>query len=144
MTNAFVAAATPSGKYAKFKTVGDSITLKITGKVTERQQREYGTNEPKTFPSGDPIMEQLIPGLDLNAPSEEEAPTVLCVDKKTMRAAIGKALIEKNVGEPQVNGTIKVTFSGYGVGKNPSNPPKDFTAEYWPAQAAAGAWGGDN
>lgn len=146
MSNAFVAAASPKGKGIKFQSVGDSFTFQINAPVTERQATEFqpgGGGALKFFPSGDPIMEQVITGLDVNAESEEEAAVALYVDKKLLRAAIGRALIEAGVNEPQVGGTLQVTFSGYGHGQNPSNPPKDFTAKYWAPQAAAGSWGGE-
>lgn len=142
MSNAFVQSIAPKGKALKFNSKGDSHTFVING-VTERQATEYvpgGQGAPKFFPSGDPIMEQVITGLDVNAASEEEAAVALYVDKKLMRQAIGKALVAAGVGEPQVGGTLQIAFSGYGVGKNPANPPKDFTAQYWAPQAQGGSW----
>lgn len=146
MSNAFVQSIKPKGKAVKFSTVGDSITMQITDS-TEQQAREYqpgGGGALKFFQkSGDPIMEQVLSGLDVNAASEEEAAVVLYVDKVLMRQAIGKALVAAGVGEPAKGGTLQVKFSGYGVGKNPANPPKDFEATYWAPKAAAGAWGGE-
>lgn len=147
MSNAFVQSIQPKGKAIKFSKIGDSATFVIND-VTERQATEYNPNgpgAPKFFPkSGDPIMEQVITGLDVNAASEDEAAVALYVDKKLMRQAIGKALVAAGVGEPAKGGTLQIKFSGYGVGQNPSNPPKDFEATYWAPKAASGAWGGDN
>lgn len=144
MSNPFINAAAPTGKFAKFNQPGDSITIQVTDKWSERQHRTFGTNEPAFYPkSGDPIMDQWIPGMDVNAESEADAPAVIVVDKPKMRQAIGKALLEAGVNEPQIGGTLQVTFTGYGVGQNAANPPKTFEAKYWPAQAASGVWGGE-
>lgn len=147
MSNAFMNAVKPKGKAAKFATVGDSVTIQLTSEVTEQQARTYvpgGQGEPKFFPkSGDPIMDQVISGLDVNAETEEDAPTVIYVDKPAQRQAIGKALLEANVDNLHTGGTLELTFSGYGVGRVASQPPKAFTAKYWAPQAAAGSWGGE-
>lgn len=139
-----MAAVQPKGKAAKFGTIGDTITIQVTAPVTEQQATTYvpgGRGEPKFFPSGDPIMDQVISGLDVNAASEEEAPSVIYVDKQAMRRAIGVALQAAGSNEIAVGSTLQVTFSGFGVGKNPANPPKDFTVQYWAPQATGGAWG---
>ncbi|WP_346921366.1 hypothetical protein [Glutamicibacter creatinolyticus] len=146
MSNAFVQSVQPKGKGLKFQKIGDEHTFQITG-VTERQATEYvpgGQGAPKFFPSGDPIMEQVITGLDVNAASEDEAAVALYVDKKLLRQAIGRALLEAGVNEPQSGGTLRVRHSGFGVGKNPANPPKDFEAQYWAPQAQSGTWGTGN
>lgn len=145
MSNAFVNSVKPKGKSVKFQSVGAEITMQITG-VSEQQATTYNLNgpgEPKFFPSGDKIMDQVVSGLDVNAESEEEAAVVLFVDKLAMRQAIGKALIAKDAGEPLPGGTLRIKFTGFGVGKNSANPPKAFEAEYWAPQAAAGSWGGE-
>lgn len=146
MSNAFLAAVTPKGKSVKLPSVGSSFTGIISGPVTEQQETEYkpgGGGPLKFFPSGDPIMEQLIPMDDVTAASKEEAASTLYVSKQRMRAAIGRALQEAGVSDLQVGGTLQVTFTGYGTGKNPANPPQEFEAKYQPpAPPAGGTWGG--
>lgn len=46
---------------AKFKEIGDEHTLTITDKEM-RQQTDYDTGEPLTFPNGDPRMQLQLTG----------------------------------------------------------------------------------
>lgn len=108
------------------------------------QAREYGTREPKLWPSGDPMM---ISVFDLQ--TEERDPSIedddgirsLYVDKRNMRAAIADALREAGVkrGESVQGGTLKVRFTGFGEGANPQNPPKMFRAKFTKGSLAAAA-----
>ena len=47
---------------AYFPAVGDSIVVGIVD-VGEYQQRDYDTNEPKTWPDGGPVMGKVVTGL---------------------------------------------------------------------------------
>lgn len=144
MTSSFVAAVTPKGKSVKFVSVGDEFTGKISAPVVLKQATEFGSNAPKFYPkSGDPIMEEIISLLDLNAPSEEEAPSTLYVSSPKMRQAIGEAILAAGATDLQVGGTLQLKFTGHGTGKNPSQPPKLYSARYAPpAPPAGGSWGG--
>lgn len=146
MSNAFLAAASPKGKSVKLPTAGSSFTGIISGPIQEVQETEYqpGGGGPLKFyaKSGQPVMQQLIPLDDVTAASKEEAASTLYVSKPRMRAAIGRALVEAGVNEPQVGGTLQVTFIGYATGNNPANPPQDFEAKYVPPASPAGSWGG--
>jgi hypothetical protein len=54
---------TPSGPPAAyFPAVGDSIVVGIVD-VGEYQQRDYDTNEPKTWPDGGKVMGKVVTGL---------------------------------------------------------------------------------
>ena len=148
----FTKAAGPSGKFLKFPEVGTSHTIQITEKYTERQQREvvhvgggkYQQGEPKTYKSGDPMLEYVIPGLDYNAESEEDAPSVLVVKQGRQMKAIGKALLEAGAADLEVGGVLTLTFTGYGQGANPQNPPKEYEASYAPPQPSGSPWGGED
>lgn len=139
--SSFLQAAQPKGKYVKFQNVGDSITMEITSYV-KKQATEYGTNELKFWPSGDPIYEEHISGLDFNAESEDEANVVLAVSKRLMRQRIGEALQKAGASDLLPGGILTVTYVGDGP-KNPkaSMPPKDFSAEFQLPEPANSSWG---
>lgn len=131
-----------TGKFVKFKQQGDTFTGIISAPVVMKQATEYGTKAPKFFPSGDPILEEWINLDDVTAPTKEEAASTLVVGYQAMRKAIGEAIIAAGATDLQVGGTLQVTRTGYGVGKNPSNPPISWSARYEPPAAPAGSnWG---
>lgn len=147
MSNPFAKAVAPKGKALKFNELGTEHTIQLTEPYTERQATEYvpggGQGAPRFFPSGDPIMEQIITGLDYNAESEEEARAVMYVDKPAMRRAIGLALKEAQVDDLATGGVLTVKFSGYGVARGGNQPPKEFEASYVAPEAPDNAWGSD-
>ena len=145
MSNPFTKAASPRGTILKFNEVGTEHTIQLTEPYTERQATEFvkggGRGAPKFFPSGDPIMDQWISGLDYNAASEEEAQAIIIVDKVAMRRAIGKALGEAQADDMTTGGVLTVKFTGYGVAQGGNQPPKEFEATYIPPAAPDNAWG---
>lgn len=143
MSNAFTNSIKPRGNWLKFnQEVGQSYTIEVIG-VSERQARDFETKEPKTFKDGNPIMEQVIEGLDYNAESEDEARAILLIDKAAQRQAIGRAIIEADASDLEAGGVLELTWTGYGVGKNAANPPKAFEAKYTAPEASGNTWGGD-
>lgn len=140
MSNAFLKAAQPNGTFLKFKDAGTEHTIQVES-VTERQATEYGTNAPKTFPSGDPIMEQWISGQVWDEEKEDLVDATLVVSSPRMRRAIGRALIAEGASEPQAGGVLTVKFTGFGTGKNPANPPKEYDAAYQAPEPVGNPWG---
>lgn len=136
------ASSTTKGTIVKFKEIGDEFVGIISAPVTKRQAKEFGTGTLKFFPSGDPIYEEWIALNDISAASEAEAASTLIIDSQFKRAAIGLALMEVGVDDLQVGGTLALKWTGYGTGKNPSNPPKSWAARYQAPAAPAGNWGG--
>lgn len=146
MSNPFAKAVAPKGKALKFSEVGTEHTIQLTEPYTERQATEYvpggGQGALKFYPkSGDPIMDQIITGLDYNAESEDEARAVMYVDKPAMRRAIGIALGEAEADDLRTGGVLTVKFTGYGVAQGGNNPPKEFEAKYVAPEAPGDAWG---
>jgi hypothetical protein len=129
--DAFTRAAQPNGDFVKFKSVGDSVTIGITG-ITERQSIDFNSKAPKTFPSGDPIMEQWIAGVKLDPETYEgDEDVVLVVDKKLMRQRIGQAVIDAGGAVLEEGAVLTVTYKGDGVApKGSSFAPKDFAVAY--------------
>ena len=138
-------AASPKGKFLSFKTKGDTHTIEINGPIEVREQQYQGKtvrfmSGPK---EGQAKKEYLIPGLDYNAESEDEAQVILPVKEGRMMAAVGRALKEVGESQPREGGVLTLTFSGYGEAYNGGNPPKDFTAKYVAPEVDGTDWGAD-
>lgn len=108
------------------------------------QAREFGTREPKFWPSGEPLM---ISVFDLQTDEQDDSiedddgVRSLYVDKRNMRSAIAEAFRAAGVkrGESVHGGTLKIQFVDYGEGANPQNPPKVFRAKFTKGSPAAAA-----
>lgn len=141
---AFTDHSKPSGKFlslSKLKEVGDSYTITITEQYSERPFIPFGKTEPATTKAGKVITEYLIPGMNHDAENEDDAQSLLVIDKYAAKRAIGKACEEAGVSDIGVGGTLTVTFSGYGLKKGDGYPPKDFEAVYYAPEAEGGTWG---
>lgn len=141
---AFTDHSRPTGKYlslSKLKEVGDSYTITITGDYTERPFVPFGKTEPATTKAGKVVTEYLIPGMNHDAESEDEAQSLLVIDKYAAKRAIGKACEAVSVSDIASGGTLTISFSGYGLKKGEGYPPKEFEATYFPPEAQGGAWG---
>lgn len=145
MSNPFSRAVQPRGTILKFKDVGTEHTIQLTEPYTERQATEYvpggGKGSLKFFPSGDPVMDQWVGGLDYNAESEEDAKAILIIEKPAQRRAIGIALKEAQVEDLETGGVLTLKFTGYGVAQGGNNPPKEFEASYVAPEAPDNTWG---
>lgn len=139
--SAFMDAIKPRGDFLKFKEVGTSHTIMVQG-FENRQATEFGTNKPSTYPDGNPIYDQWISGQSWNE-TEGEHDAIIVVSSRNMRAAIGRALKAVGATEPQAGGVLTITFTGFGQGKNPANPPKEYEAEYQAPEPAGNPWGED-
>lgn len=147
--SAFMDAIKPRGKYlslSKLANVGDSYTIQITDKYTERQQTDYATKEPIfSKKSGKPVTELLIPGLNYDAESEEDAPSILVIDKWRARQAVGHALKAADVNDLAEGGVLTITYKGLGLkAEGAIAAPKDFEASYTPPAPTGDVWGGED
>lgn len=141
----WIKAASPKGRFLSFKNLNDSHTITINGPIEVRDQVYQGNTirYQKGPKAGQAKKEYLIPGLDHNAESEDAAQVILPVKEGKMMAAIGRALQETGDTEPRKDGILTLTFSGYGEAYQGGQPPKDFTAEYFPPEVDSTEWGTD-
>lgn len=114
-----------------FKNPGDTFSGTISGPYTERQAYEFGTKELAYWRDGKPKMEALVPMTAdrLNGPDDDGERT-LYVPKGRMHKAIAAALEAAGAKELLPGGHLTITFTSWGAGQNPANPPKEFTAAY--------------
>ena len=115
----------------KFETIGDTAKGKVIR--AERRQQTDPDGQPKTFPSGDPMM-QLVVTIELDDGSE----TAIYAKGGKYDVAEGKgtamlpALQEAVKGQDfRAGGLLAVQYSGNGKKTNPAfSAPKLYTVQY--------------
>jgi hypothetical protein len=123
-----MSALAPRAKYptARFDQPGTVVAGTITEPPASRQARKYGTNEPEAWPSGDPVMETRV------ILRQKDGLVNAVYAKSRMARAITDAIVKAGATDLEVGGILVVEFTGYGEGKNPANPPKEYEASYVP------------
>lgn len=110
------------------------VLVQITGETTTVQENVYGSRDELAFwKSGEPKMKALIPVQN----EQGEAKVVHVPQSSLLQKAIGAALGAAKVGDLEIGGLLALTWTGYGTGKNPSNPPKSYSARYMSAADVA-------
>lgn len=119
-------AAAAAGTSVKFETQGQEFLGQIAGPVTEVQDTVFGTKDLKFWPDKTPAMKALIP-----LQTESGDVQTLHVPKGSrLYKAIGVALQAAGAGDLEQGGLLGITWTGFAAGRNPSNPPKDYSARY--------------
>jgi hypothetical protein len=128
-----MSALAPQAQYPTFKfaTPGTRIHGVVSQPPKDSQVKDFGTQEPKFWPDGNPVMQTRV---------------VLRVSDGTewaiyaqgrMAKAITAAIVAAGAGDLEVGSELEVTFTQYGEGKNPAMPPKEYGAVYSPRGPAA-------
>ncbi|MDR6794335.1 hypothetical protein J2X12_002928 [Pseudarthrobacter oxydans] len=118
--------AVSNGAALKFETQGQEIVAQISGPVSTVQATEFGSDKPATWRDGSPKLKALVP-LTTEA---GESKTLHVPAGSLLQKAIGAALAEAGASDLEVGGVLGVTWTGWGQGKNPANPPKSWSARY--------------
>jgi len=130
---------------AKFATIGDSVTGRITHISEPYQEREYDPNNPgggapKFYPkSGDPIMtfnvdlatDQRDPSID-----EDDGTRRVYMDGKRIKDAVRAAVRAANAPGLQVGGTLTIAYVGDEV-PGDARSGKQYQVSYVSATNAA-------
>ncbi len=128
--------ATSTGKGVKFNEIGARITGKIAQLPFEKQATKFGSQEPDTWPNGDPKMQVVVPLTDTNAPREDandDGDRTLYVSSTAMKKAIFAAISASGAQDVQIGGTLTVQYTGNDpASQNPANPKKLYQAQYSP------------
>lgn len=103
------------------------ILVQVTGPVTTAQENVFGSRDELAFwKDGSPKLKALIPVQN----EAGEAKTVHVPQGSLLQKAIGAALLAAKAPDIEIGGLLGLTWTGYGTGKNPSNPPKSYSARY--------------
>lgn len=121
---------TSTSAAVKFENVGDEFRGTITAPVTERQAKEFGSEQLAFWPAkngrpAEPKMEAVVSLLD----SATGLDRTLYVPKGRMQKAIGQAMAMSGSANLDVGGEIYIKHTGTEKGKG-TFPAKTFTAEY--------------
>lgn len=95
---------------ASFKAVGDSVAGRIVS-FEDYQEKVFGSEELKFWPSGDPVMGVRI-GLEVSPGDPNSRITVWAQGKKLL-AAIALAVKSTGAQDLEIGGDLAVTFTGY-------------------------------
>lgn len=119
-------AAAASGTSVKFQNKGEEFVGQVSGPVVTTQDTVFNSTELATWKDGTPKMKATVP---LTTESGETF-TLHVPASSLLHKAIGAALAAAGVADLELGGVLGVTWTGYGTGKNPSNPPKSYSARY--------------
>jgi hypothetical protein len=124
---------TASGTSVKFTTQGEEFVGQISGPVTTQQDTKFNSTELKFWDDGTPALKAMVP-----LTSESGESKVLHVPASSrLHKAIGAALGAAGVGDLEVGGVLGVTWTGFGTGRNSSNPPREYAVRYLSAADVA-------
>lgn len=105
----------------------------ITAKPTTRQETEYGTGKPKTFPkSGDPIMGVLVDvQTDERTDAEDDGIRRMYIEGKRLKDAVRAGVAASGAPGLAVGGKLWVAWVGNEQGQG-AQPAKLYEARYYP------------
>jgi hypothetical protein len=105
----------------------------LVAKPTARQETEYGTGKPKTFPkSGDPIYGLLVDvQTDQRTDAEDDGIRRLYVEGKRLKDAVRDAVIASGATGLEARGQLFVAWVGEEQGQG-ATPAKVYEARYYP------------
>lgn len=126
------------GKAAKFPTKGTTIAGTITAVHPPEPQTDFETRQPipgKTQVRIELSTETRDPEIEF-----DDGSRTLYI-RGWMTGAIGEALRKAGVKEPQIGGTLSVTYTSDGAPTRPGlQGPKQYSATYTPPAASTGGF----
>jgi len=122
-----------TGSAVKFAERDVEFVGQVSGPVVTVQDTVYGSKELATWKDGTAKLKATVP---LTTQSGETF-TLHVPQSSLLQKAIGVALAQAGVSDLEIGGVLGVTWTGYGTGKNPSNPPKSYAARYISAAEVA-------
>lgn len=129
------------GKAAKFPAIGTTLSGTITAVHPPEPQTDFATKQPiagKTQVRIELATELRDPDIDF-----DDGSRTLYI-RGWMTGAIGEALRKAGAKEPQIGGTLSVTYTGDGTPPQPGfNGPKLYSANYTPPTSSTGQFFGN-
>lgn len=117
---------TASGTSVKFTTQGEEFVGQVSGPVTQVQDTKFNSTELKFWDDGTPAMKGLVP-LTTEA---GEAKVLHVPASSRLHKAIGAALGAAGVADLEQGGVLGIKWTGFGAGRNSSNPPRTYEVRY--------------
>ena len=117
-----------------FLVIGTTYEGRVTHK-TMQQARDIKTGAPKFWEgTQDPVMQAVITlQTDEHENEDDDGLRKLYVGSMGMRTAIANAIREAGAKSLELNGVIKIRYTGDGEAtKRGFNPPKEYRAKYTP------------
>lgn len=120
---------------------GVEVGGSIVTKPQVRQETEFGTQKPKFFPSGDPILGLLV-DVQTNqrdaSVDDDDGVRRFYIEGKRLKDAVREAVRASGAPGLEVGGQLWVAFIGHGQPASAGiSSPKLYQARYVPAATAA-------
>ncbi len=115
-----------------FSKVGDTARGEIVS-LDLQQQRDFATNEPKTWPDGNPMMQmKVVIHADIYETTDDDDDGNRAIYiKGDMQRAVREAVQAAGAKGLEPGGTLAVKYDSDGTpAKKGWNPPKQFKAQY--------------
>lgn len=121
-----------AGTALKLDVKDAEVLVQITGPASMVQETVYGSRDQlATWKDGTPKMKALVPVRT----EQGEDKTLHVPQSSLLQKAIGAAIITAGASDLEIGGVLGLTWTGYGTGKNPANPPKSYAARYQAPEA---------
>lgn len=124
-------------KSAALKNEGDTIRGTIVS-TEVRQQTEFGTNAPKTWDDGSPMM-QVVVTLQTDEHDDDDDDGLRRIYLKgglkspTTQRAVADAIRKAGAKGLEIGGTLALKLTGFGEAPRKGfNPPGQYAAKYEP------------
>ena len=123
------------GRSAKFDAVGAVVSGVITETPRMTQQTEYGTNKPKVWDNGDPMMQLVVTvQTELHEDADDDGLRNFYLRggskrEDTNQGAVARAVAAGGASGLEVGGRLSIAY----IGDDPSgsgNPRKRYAAKY--------------
>lgn len=129
-------------KALAFPAVGTSHTVTIAEDPVESQQIDPGTQQPKTWKDGNPMMQLVITCQTNKQEDDDDDGIRRLFVKGQMRKAFQLALGESGCEELLPGGAITVTYTHDGEKSNPAfSAPKQYVVQYVPPKSGSNGSG---
>lgn len=122
-----------TGSAVSFKEKDVEFVGLISGPVTTVQDTEFGSDKPKVWKDGSPAMKALVPLTN----QQGDVQTLHVPASSRLHKSIGAALGAAGASDLELGGMLGITWTGFGTGKNASNPPKIYDVRYLSAADVA-------
>lgn len=118
---------------AKFPVVGAGVGGRVTEQPQERQQTDFKSRDPLTWPDGSPKMQWVITMQTDRRDDEDDDGRRRLFAKGQMLEAIRRAVRDAHAKDIVADGFLTVTYVGDGeLADDALTPPKVYEATYTP------------
>lgn len=124
---------------AKFDTIGTTITGTVLREPEARQQKDFRTQVPETWPDGSPKMQVIVQiKTDQRDPDrgDDDGTRIVYIKGKELTNAVRNAVRTAGANGIHTGGRLTIRYTGDGPAEKGLNAPKLYDARYEPPAAS--------